>query len=125
MLRTNLPPPPLVYVDKMSRYLEGLPITAKARRLAPKMAAMLFNYKRIQNGSKLVDRSTEMVGGRRAIRLVLAGKVNGKEEVYIAYFLGTAKHVYTLVYTAPVVSSSDSAKYRAECDSLIATFSFR
>ena len=113
-----------VYVDNMSRY-KYLGNSSRARSLAPKGAAMFFNHVWHLRGFTLLDRTTATVGGRPAFRLLLVGKQNGMERAVVAYIVGTAAHVYFLVYSSPGRSVSASTKYRVECDSLISTFAFR
>ena len=117
----------MVFANNMSRYLNPAKYpNAWGRRQSASVEAKVFAYY-VHKSFKAtwVDTKTVQLGGRRALRLVLVGRVSGKEEVFIPYVLSTRTHVYTLMYMAPGKSIAASTKYRAECDALVDAFTFQ
>ena len=74
-------------------------------------------------GRVLTARRADKVGGLAAIRLVQA-QLSKHPLARIAYFIGTPRFVYTLVYQCPGGSSAAASKWRNDCDALVGTFTF-
>jgi hypothetical protein len=87
-------------------------------------AAAAFARTSTKQGFRLVERSIEMGGGHSAIRLVMKGRQARRARVCPACFTSTAQHAYTLLYSWPGGSGSNSLKWRQQCDRLLGTFSF-